>query len=98
MEGYCRVAFPEEYPPGKMLGEFRREEQGRQEQGVGLFDSHDFGELGDITEYASKFRHATNPNYERDLRNIDGNQLKSFVDRVMQFTRGRQTGRPGASS
>ncbi len=92
MEFFCRVAFPQEYPPGKLLGEFRSDEIQRCKKGQGLLDDLNFRELYDITDYANKFHHATNPNYEQELRNVNANGLKSYVDRVLEFTKYRKFG------
>lgn len=89
MEFFCRVAFPKHYLPGKLLGEFRSDELQRRTDGQGLFGDHDFRELCDITDYANKFHHATNPNYEHDLRNVNDTELKGYVDRVLEFTKYR---------
>ncbi len=87
MEGFSRVAFAEHYQPGKLLGEFRRDEMQRCKQNDGLLDDSAFRELCDITDYANKFHHATNPNYETELQSVDANALRVYVNRVLEFTK-----------
>ncbi len=56
----------------------------------GLLDNHYFRELRDIMDYANKFHHVTSPTYKGELRNMNGNELKSYVDRVLEVMKYRK--------
>jgi wobble nucleotide-excising tRNase len=84
IEAFCRVAFPEHFPPGTLLGPFR----GLCEQGVGtpneILDQQDTQELRELVEFANRFHHDTNPAWETEL--INDAELLGFVQRVLDFT------------
>ena len=85
LEAFVRVAYPEHFPPGSLLGPFR----GLCQQRVGtpqqILDVADIAELGDVLEYANRFHHDTNPTWE--TARINDAELRSFVERAMRFTR-----------
>ncbi|MCK5613458.1 AAA family ATPase [Candidatus Pacearchaeota archaeon] len=85
MESYCRVAFPAEFPPGKLLGAFRGDEINRRSSGQAILNDNHFVELRDITDYANKFHHTTNPNYQQEIQNVSPVELKGYADRVFEF-------------
>jgi wobble nucleotide-excising tRNase len=84
IEAFCRVAFPEHFPPGTLLGPFR----GLCVQRVGtpneILDQHDTQELRELVEFANRFHHDTNPAWETEL--INDAELLGFVQRVLDFT------------
>lgn len=75
LESFLRVAYPEYFPPGTLLGVFRS----RCAQQLGIADEilngRDTQELADLIEYANKFHHDTNPAWETDrsmTANLEG--------------------------
>jgi wobble nucleotide-excising tRNase len=85
LEAYLRVAYPEHFPPGRMLGQF----VGLCRQRVGgsdeILDEAATQELDELKEYANRFHHDTNPAWETEQ--INDTELKSFVERTLRFIR-----------
>ncbi len=85
LEAFTRVAYPDQFPPGMLLGPFR----GLCEQRVGtpqeILAKHDIDELRDLVEYANRFHHDTNPAWETET--INDTQLQGFVSRALRFAR-----------
>lgn len=84
MEKYLRIVFPEHCPPGTLLGYFRSHALNLLTINQGFMNDVDIRELRDITEYANKFHHDTNPAWETEQ--INDNELVGFVRRVLNFT------------
>lgn len=85
LEAFLRVACPERFPPGTLLGPFRnlcRQNIGTANQ---LLDQNATQELDEIVEYANRFHHDTNPAWETET--INDGELRGFVDRVLRFAR-----------
>jgi len=83
MEAFLRVAYPEHFPPGTMLGQFRNlcvERVGMPQE---ILDQADINQLGDLVEYANLFHHDTNPAYQ--TQHINDAQLLDFVRRTLAF-------------
>jgi wobble nucleotide-excising tRNase len=83
MEAFLRVAYPEHFPPGSMLGRFRNlcaECVGTLQE---ILDQADMNELGDLIEYANLFHHDTNAAYQ--TQHINDAQLLDFVRRTLAF-------------
>ena len=85
LEAFMRVACPEHFLPGMMLGAFR----GLCEQRVGspqeILDSGVTQELRDLVEYANRFHHDTNPAWETAA--INDGELQGFVRRTLEFAK-----------
>ncbi len=85
LEAFMRVACPEHFPPGMMIGVFR----GLCEQRVGspqeILDSGVTQELRDLVEYANRFHHDTNPAWETAA--INDGELQGFVRRTLAFAK-----------
>lgn len=85
LEAFMRVACPEHFLPGMMLGAFR----GLCEQRVGsaheILDSGATQELRDLVEYANRFHHDTNPAWETTA--INDGELRGFVRRTLEFAK-----------
>lgn len=85
LEAYVRVAYPEHFPPGSLLGPFR----GLVQQKVGtqheILCAKDIEELSNLIEYGNRFHHDTNTAWQTEIVN-DG-ELSGFVRRVLAFTR-----------
>lgn len=86
LEAFLRVAYPEWFPPGTLLGPFRnlcRQRLGTPEQ---ILDQHATEELDNIVEFANRFHHDTNPAWETEA--INDGELRGFVERTLRFGRG----------
>ena len=85
LEAFCRVACPAHFPPGTLLGPFL----GLCHQRVGqlneILNQDATQELGELTEYANRFHHDTNPAWETEM--INDVELRSFVERALAFAR-----------
>lgn len=83
LEAFLRVACPEHFRPGTLLGPFR----GLCEQRAGtpqeVLSQNNVQELRDLVEYANRFHHDTNPAWETE--NINDGELGGFVTRVLRF-------------
>ena len=85
LEAFCRVAYPEHFPPGALLGPFRnlcRQKIGTLQQ---ILDANDTEELTNLLEYASRFHHDTNPAWETET--INDAELVDFVRRTLAFAK-----------
>ncbi|XOB98388.1 AAA family ATPase [Deinococcota bacterium DY0809b] len=85
LEAYLRVAYPEHFPPGRMLGQFVglcRQRIGNPDE---ILDETATQELDELKEYANRFHHDTNPAWE--TVHINDTELKSFVERTLRFIR-----------
>ncbi len=85
MEKYLRITFPEYCPPGTLLGNFQNRVKNILENDQPIMLDVDLRELRDITEYANKFHHDTNPAWETEQ--INDNELLGFVKRVLNFVK-----------
>jgi wobble nucleotide-excising tRNase len=87
LEAFLRVACPANFPPGTLLGRFR----GICEQRVGtpqeILNQADITELTELTEYANRFHHDTNPAWQ--TANINDGELVGFVQRTLAFAKRR---------
>lgn len=85
LEAFLRVAYPDTFPPGTLLGPFL----GICDQRVGTPDeilrAADIQELRDLTEYSNRFHHDTNPAWETEA--INDGELRGFVARALRFAR-----------
>ncbi len=85
LEKFVRVAYPDHFAPGDMLGKFVnlcQQRIGAREQ---ILDAQRTQELDDVLSYANKFHHETNRAYETEAVN-DG-ELVGFVQRTLALTR-----------
>lgn len=85
LEAFLRVAFPEYFPPGTLLGPFRHrceQQAGTQQE---ILNTQDTQELRDLVEYANKFHHDTNPAWETEA--INDGELRGYVDRALRFAK-----------
>lgn len=85
LEAFLRVACPKEFPPGTLLGPFREVCRQRIATADEILNAGAVQELKDITEYANKFHHDTNPAWETEI--INDGELRDFVQRALNFTR-----------
>jgi len=85
LEAFVRIAYPEHFPPGAKLGQFRdvcRQRAGTARQ---ILNGRDVEELGDVLEYANRFHHDTNLAFE--TVNINDAELRGFVERALVFAK-----------
>ena len=85
LEAFLRVAYPEHFPPGKLLGVFRSLCDQRLNTSDQILDADDIRELRDLVEYANKFHHDTNPAWQSET--INDQELLGFVQRALTFAR-----------
>lgn len=85
VEAFFRVAYPEHFPPGKLLGQFRGLCDQRVNTAQQILNAADIQELRDIVEYANRFHHDTNAAWETE--DVNAGQLTGFVSRVLTFVR-----------
>ncbi len=85
LESFMRVAYPREFPPGTLLGPFR----GVCEQRVGsaneILSRADIEDLRDLTDYANRFHHDSNPAHR--TAGINDGELLGFVTRTLKFAK-----------
>ena len=85
LEAFVRVAYPEHFSPGTLLGPFRAlcdQEVGTAQQ---ILSAPDAQELRDLIEYANRFHHDTNQAWQTEV--INDGELSGFVTRALRFTR-----------
>lgn len=85
LEAFLRVASPEYFPPGMLLGPFLNICQQRVGTSAAILNQADTTELGDLLEYANRFHHDTNPAWETE--SINDGELRGFAERVVRFAR-----------
>lgn len=85
LEAFFRVACPEHFPPGTLLGPFRHLCSQRAGTPQQILDAQALQELGDLTEYANRFHHDTNPIWETEA--INDGELEGFVRRALSFAK-----------
>lgn len=84
LEAYVRVAYPEHFPPGAMLGPFHMICEQKKGTSDEIMNEDDTTELRDLLDYANRFHHETNPAYETE--NINDQELLNFATRTLRFT------------
>jgi wobble nucleotide-excising tRNase len=84
LEHFCRVAYAADYPPGDMLGNFRDRCQTRLNRGNPIMQAADVHELHDLTDYANRFHHDSNPQGYLTVAVTDA-ELRGFVQRALTF-------------
>jgi wobble nucleotide-excising tRNase len=85
LEAFLRVAFPEHFPPGRLLGYFLENCRQRIRTPQEILNTQDTQELGDLIEYVNRFHHDTNLAWETEV--INDGELAGFVRRALRFAR-----------
>ena len=85
LEAFVRVACPEHFPPGTLLGPFRSLCVQRLGTAQEILNENATRELGDLLEYANRFHHDTNAAWETEQ--INGRELEGFVRRALSFVK-----------
>ena len=83
LEGFMRVAYPEHFPPGKLLGPFIGICEQRVGQGIEILSIADIRELRALLAYANQFHHDTNPACQTAA--INDGELNDFAQRTLLF-------------
>ena len=83
LEAFMRVAYPEYFPPGTLLGQFL----GQCDQRAGgineILPEGDIAELRALLAYANQFHHDTNPAWQTAV--INDAELLDFAQRTLLF-------------
>lgn len=85
LEAFLRVACPEHFQPGTLLGHFiglSRQRVGKADEILG---QEAITELSELVEYAKRFHHDANPEWETQV--INDTELRRFVERTLNFAR-----------
>jgi hypothetical protein len=85
LEAFLRVACPEHFPPGTLLGPFQNLSTQRVETTQQILDASATQELRDLVEYSNRFHHETNPAWETEA--INDGELAGFVQRALSFAK-----------
>ncbi len=85
LEAFFRVSRPEHFPPGTLLGPFRRLCEQRVATPEQILSQPQIDELRDLVEYANKFHHDTNAAWETEQ--VNAQELEGFVRRTLAFAR-----------
>lgn len=86
LEGFLRVACPQDFPPSCFLGrQFINECRERLTGSTPILPATKLQELSEILEYANRFHHGTNPQWATEQ--ISDGELRIFVKRTLEFTR-----------
>jgi hypothetical protein len=87
LEAFLRVACPETFPPGTLLGSFLNLcEQRYSSSTRRILDAQHITELRDLVEYSKRYHHDdTNPAWETAA--INDGELRSYVGRTLAFTK-----------
>jgi len=83
LEAFLRVAFPQHFPPGRLLGYFLDNCRQRIGTPQEILSTQDTQELGNLLEYANRFHHDTNAAWETET--INDGELTGFVQRALNF-------------
>lgn len=84
LEAFMRVAYPNHFPPGSLLGPFIdkcRRKLGTSEE---ILSEKDIAELKNILDYANSFHHDSNPAWQTQA--INDAELTDFAERALLFT------------
>lgn len=79
MEAFLRVAYPEYFPPGSMLGNFRNACEQRLGTAQQILNQADTQELRELIEYANQFHHE---NWQAVINDV---ALTGFANRTLAF-------------
>ncbi len=85
LEAFARVAYPEAFPPGKLLGPFIGLCEQREGTADEILSPNDRIELRALLDYANLFHHDTNPAYQTAV--INDQQLLDFARRTLAFAK-----------
>lgn len=85
LEAFCRVAYPDTFPPGQLLGPFH----GQCLRSLGtpnpIMDAGSTHELRALLDFANRYHHDTNNAYATEL--INDAELSDYTRRTLRFIR-----------
>jgi len=84
LEAFLRVAYPIEFPPGTILGNFHNRCDQALSSGISILNTADTVELRRLMDYANRFHHETNLAYATEL--INDQELLEYCRRTIKFT------------
>ena len=84
LEAYMRVAYPELFPPGSLLGHFVQTCRQRIGHANEVMNAIQIAELQRLLAYANRFHHDSNPAWQTEA--INDQQLTDFAQRTLRFT------------
>jgi wobble nucleotide-excising tRNase len=85
LEAFFRVAYPEHFPAGNLLGPFRSTCSQRVGTSQQILTQVDIDELRDLIDYGNLFHHDSNPAWQTQV--INSTQLEGFVRRTLAFAK-----------
>lgn len=85
LECFMRVAYPDEFTPGALLGVFITKCDRRRGTPTAILADQDIAELRDILDYANRFHHDTNAAWETAI--INDQELLDFSRRTLRFAK-----------
>lgn len=85
LEAFLRVAYPNHFPPGAMVGQFWTLCQQRTNTPNQILNQADTLELRSLLDYANRYHHDTNPTYQTEY--INDAELTNFATRTLAFIR-----------
>jgi len=85
LEGFLRVAYPDQLHPGEWAGDFLRRANEAHNAGRPILSGDEIRLLEDTVEYANHFHHNTNPNWQ--TAPVNERQLLGFVRQALDFAR-----------
>ena len=83
LESFMRVAYPEHFPPGTLLGPFIGICEQRVGGPNGILSAADIAELRSLLNYGNRFHHDTNPAWQTAA--INDAELSDFAQRTLIF-------------
>ena len=84
LEAFMRVAYPEHFPPGQLLGPFIEFCYRRLGTDAPILAERDVTELRALLSYSNQFHHDTNPAWQTEI--INDAELADFAERTLRFT------------
>ncbi|MBL9029642.1 MAG: AAA family ATPase [Caedimonas sp.] len=85
LEAFLRVAYPAFFPPSTLLGAFIQQCTQSLAKGNVVLAQADIEELEQLTNYANKFHHDSNPAYVTEI--INDQTLLDYCQRTLRFAR-----------
>ena len=83
LESFARVAYPDIFPPGALLGHFIHQCRQRMAAGSQVLSAADIIEMQALLDYGNRFHHDTNPAFLTEA--INDAELLNFSTRAIRF-------------